>query len=195
MEAEFNLNSLIREVLATSLMPDPHDVSEEVLRRITNDQLRPALRQCLPALVGDYARRHLNNADRPHFRSPQANPTAAAAISSAPVAAFPERAAKAEIKPRQITRSPKVAAYRELGQQWLRARVYVSADPREWKFMGDCTFTDLMFMAAQRRDQAERTNAKAAEYERLADLMQAHDVTRVRDLPADVLRGVGDVAA
>jgi hypothetical protein len=66
----------------------------------------------------------------------------------------------------------------------LRQRLHVADG---WKFLGDCGFDDLMFAAAERREIASRTMAAADRYEALAKLLANHNVTRVADLPDEVL--------
>lgn len=191
MEADFNLRKLIREVLNTSTMPDPHDVAREVLRRIHDDDLRTALGQCLSDVVREQIRAGRNgDGGMPPLPSTPRLP-----VAPTPAVRLVKPETTATVQPPPAQRSAKVAAYRALGQQWLRERMYVSSDPREWKFMGDCTFDDLMFAAAQRRDQAARTVAVADRCERVARLLQAHGVKLVKELPADVLCGIEDVAA
>ncbi|MFJ9771151.1 hypothetical protein ACIRVF_07900 [Kitasatospora sp. NPDC101157] len=193
MEDDFNLRKLIREVLNTSTMPDPHDVAREVLRRIHDDDLRTALSQCLSDVVREQIRAGRNGDGGGPPLPPM--PTPAAGRPQTPTVRLVDPAPINTAKVPQAQRSAKVAAYRAFGQQWLRERMYVSGDPRGWKFMGDCTFDDLMFAAAQRRDQAARTTAVAERCERLAALLHTHGVTLVKELPADVLSGIEDVAA
>lgn len=81
--------------------------------------------------------------------------------------------------------SSKVQGIREHWQRALRDRLNV--DDGVWKFLGECTRADLMFAADQRREQASRNRAKAAQYDALRALMEKHGVDRVADLPADVL--------
>lgn len=188
---DFNLRQLVREVLSTSLMPDPRDVATEVLRRISDDDLRVALAQCLSDVVREQIRASRNSGGIPPLPPSPVEPpvTPAIRLVEPPASAI----TKAPVS--QVHRSSKVASYRALGQKWLRERMYVSGDPREWKFMGDCGFADLMFAASQRREQAAQTNAAADRYEQLAALLRVHGVALVKELPADVLRGLGDVAA
>ena len=187
---EFNLRQLVREVRATSTMLDPHLIAAEVLRRIDDADLRQALAECLPALVREEYRHSRNNASFP-LASP-ASPLPVRAVQ--PVGTLTELPGNAPAKPRP-GRSAKVAAIRAAAHAWMQEVIHTSADPREWKRVGDCGFSELMFAAASRREQARRTNAKAAEYEALAELVRVHGVQRVRDLPEHVLRGVGGAAA
>ncbi|MEV7770472.1 hypothetical protein [Kitasatospora sp. NPDC086791] len=188
MADEFNLRQLVREVRATSTMLDPHLIAVEVLRRINNEDLRTALAECLPALVREEYRHTRNHGTFPHLPSTPTAPLrpvqAVTAMAAQPVPAKPRPA-----------RSAKVAAIRAAAHAWMQEVIHTSADPREWKRVGDCGVTELMFAAQSRREQARRTNAKAAEYEALAELVRAHGVRRVRDLPESVLRGVGGAAA
>ncbi|NUQ97871.1 MAG: hypothetical protein HOY79_15390 [Streptomyces sp.] len=195
---DFSLRHLIREVLDSSTLSDPHAIAAEVARRIDDADLRTALEQCLADPVREEIRKNRNGG----------LPTLATALPSAPrltlhtqpdvMTEQPGGAPRPVVKAapvRRPARSAKVAAIRESGPKWLRDRLNTGAEPREWKRIGDCTFTDLMFAAAQRRDQAARTSAAAERLEQLAELVRAHGVERVRDLPASVLAQVGGAAA
>lgn len=211
MTDDFSLRHLIREVLDTSDLTDPQDLAVEVQSRIRPSQYEEALSQLLPALVREMIRLSRNGNQVPPETPPPTKPAAPAPqpvlTLSRPAPAeqpAPKRAMAMVMSelpggvaapPRPVYRSAKVAAYQDLGMKWLSERLNTSQDPRAWKRLGDACFDDLMFAAGQRRDQAARTNAKAAEYEALAKLVRAYGVERVRDLPEDVLRGIKDMAA
>jgi hypothetical protein len=57
----------------------------------------------------------------------------------------------------------------------------------EWKFLGECTYEDLQFIAGRLDRQAEMHRSKAAGMRSLAAAMTEHDVATVRDLPAELL--------
>ncbi len=89
------------------------------------------------------------------------------------------------VGPPQVGVSAKVQGIRDHWQRALRDRINVAEG--EWKFLGECTQDDLAFAAEQRREQASRLRAKAAQYDVLRNLLDEHGVKQVRDLPADVL--------
>jgi hypothetical protein len=195
---DFNLRHLIREVLDSSTLSDPHAIAAEVARRIDDADLRTALEQCLADPVREEIRRNRNGGLPTLTPPPPSSPRLTLHTQPAVMAEQPGGAPRPVIKTtpaRPVGRSAKVAAIRESGPRWLRDRLNTGAEPREWKRIGDCTFTDLMFAAAQRRDQAARTSAAAERLERLAELLRTHGVDRVRDLPASVLAQVGGAAA
>lgn len=68
-----------------------------------------------------------------------------------------------------------------------RKRLALSMDKRQWKFLADCTFDDLMAAVDIRRQLAEATLTEAARYGELADQMRQHGAETVRDLPGDVI--------
>ncbi|GAA0200141.1 hypothetical protein [Glutamicibacter creatinolyticus] len=76
-------------------------------------------------------------------------------------------------------RSSRVAAIRESHISYYDQRVFASG---EWKMLGECTVDDVLDLAAQRREVAERNSAKAAEFEQLAARMTAAGVAVARDL-------------
>lgn len=204
-ETDFNLRRLVRDVLATSDLADPHALAGEVLDRIADCDLRPALGQVLASMVREEIRSHRGGGlpplpSAPPFSGPPIGPRLTLhrqpqvmAESPGPVPRPVAKSAPAPI--RQPGRSAKVAAIRAAGPKWLEERYNVGADPREWKRLGDCGFSELMFAAGQRREQAARTSAVAERLEGLAELVRAHGVDRVRDLPASVLAQAGGAAA
>lgn len=200
--SDFNLRRLVREVQSASTLTDPHAIADEVLRRIDDRDLRPALRKVLASMVREETRSSLN-----HSLRSMALPAAPAPEPPAPrltlhkqddalqVATAPPPAPARSCPAVPPGYSAKVAGIRAAGPGWLRERLYANDDPRGYKFLGDATFSDLMFAAELRRDQAARTTAMAERYEALAGLLESHGVERVRDLPARVLALVGGAAA
>lgn len=81
-------------------------------------------------------------------------------------------------------RSANVQAIRDAAPGWLRDRVKI-AD--EWTMLGDCTYENLLYLVADRLQNAARSTAAAEKYQRLADLVAKHKVSRVSDLPRKVL--------
>lgn len=200
---DFNLRQLVRNVLATSNSKDPFEVAAEALPLIDPAEYEAVVGQLLPIFVREVIR-DARNHGTPMPVFPQSSQG-----SSAPVAVpRPLKAVTAQNAPvvlqetvsgapasQPVARSSKVAAYQAMGLKWLESSLYTSQDPRGWKAIGDCTFDDLMFAVRNRRDQARRTLARAEQYETLAGLLRVHGVDRVRDLPADVLRGINGGAA
>lgn len=89
------------------------------------------------------------------------------------------------------SRSSKVSGIRDAVALALRDRVHVEGG---MKLLGECTYDDLMFAAAERRENARRNLAKADQYEALAEKVRAHKAARVADLPPSVLHGLEAVA-
>ncbi|WP_406501534.1 hypothetical protein OHA04_27350 [Streptomyces sp. NBC_01590] len=173
----------MRDVLESSSTTDPRNLADEVLNRVDGRDLRAALGQCLPAFVREEIRKKRNGGalDRGELQlvmTEQPSGFAATARRRTPV---------------RMVRSAKVAAIRAAGPRWLDDRLCTGE--HEWKRLGDCTFTDLMYAVGQRREQAARTEAVAARLEHLADLLRTHGVGCVRDLPAEAIDSVGGVAA
>jgi len=81
---------------------------------------------------------------------------------------------------RQSNGSAAVAAIRKYAK-FFHISVNVARNQDKW--MGDCTYDDLQYAAANRRRVAEETFAAAAEYEALANLVKERNVTTVRELP------------
>ena len=124
-----NLRALVREVSASSLIPDPSQLADEVYRRLPESDRDAALQQSLRQFV-----RQVMSEERmqTHIGSPAGPGTSA-----------------------------KVQGIRDHWQKALRNSLNVGEGV--WKFLGDCTAADLMFAADQRREQASRNRAKAAQ--------------------------------
>lgn len=84
----------------------------------------------------------------------------------------------------QSARSPKVAAIRDAHAAWLRELIAVDGGQ---KFLGECTYMDLMFAAEKRRKHAAETAAQARRFEEIAALLQEHAVETVAELPPSAL--------
>jgi hypothetical protein len=163
--ADFNLRSVIRRVASTSTIRDPAVLAEEIMRHIPQEEWVNALRAALKPLVRDVI-----SGERPHgtFTTGYGNRQRSGAIGPAVPSAG----------------SSKVAAIRDGWQQHLRARYSVG---EEWKFLGDCTYEDLQFIAGRLDHQAETRRSKAAGMRSLAAALTEHDAETVRDLPPELL--------
>ena|ERR1051326_1552073 len=84
-------------------------------------------------------------------------------------------------------RSPKVAAIRDAHAKWLRELISVEGGQ---KFLGECTYEDLMFAAEKRRKHAAVTVAQAQRFEEIAALLHEHQVETVAELPPSALMEV-----
>lgn len=80
--------------------------------------------------------------------------------------------------------SAKVRGIRDSWKAALRDLVHVEGN---WKALGDCGYKDLMFAAEERREHARQNAAAAERYQRLADLVAEHKVSKVSDLPTEAL--------
>lgn len=206
--SDFNLRRLVRDVLATSPLTDPHALADEVLSQIDEADLRPALGQVLASMVREEIRASRNGGLPPTFSRPST--TSPPPASGPRLTLHTQRDVTQTLteqpggytvslpKPRQgarPARSAKVAAIRAAAPKWLSERLNTGTEPGDYKRIGDCTFEDLMFAVEQRREQVVRTAAAADWYERLAELVRTHGVELVRDLPESVLAGAGGAAA
>lgn len=81
-------------------------------------------------------------------------------------------------------RSAKVAAYQQHAR-FFHILVQVGANSNKW--MGDCTYDDLLYAARIRREQAAAITAAAEDHETVAALVKKHKVGTVRELPPQVL--------
>lgn len=98
---------------------------------------------------------------------------------------------RATVTPIRPNRSMKVASIREESRR-LDDRLHVGAS--QWKKLRDCTYEDLLAVAAERQENADRNAAWAREYRAMASAVLDADVATFGDLPvatqAHILGGV-----
>ena len=90
-------------------------------------------------------------------------------------------------------RSAKVAQRRDWWADLLSSSVFVDGD---WKAFGDCTRSDVGWLAEQRRAEAARNLAQAAVYDEVDALMAEHGAETLSGLPRNVVpASLSEVAA
>jgi len=159
--SDFDLRALIREVADASAVADPGVLVAEVSARIGARDRAAALDQCLRSVVIQTLSQMRMSSHSPG--GPHGRPAAG--------------------------RSPshKGARIREHWRRALRETIYVSVG--EWKFLAECTETDLDFAAGVRENNAAWNMVQAERLRRLGKLLAEHGADTVGDLPDDVLRG------
>lgn len=159
----FNLQALIRDLCNTSSIADPRELAKEVNQRIPAVDRDTALEQALPVVVQTVLGQ-MRMTTATHSTSLDTVPT-----------------------PVSSPGSWKVRGIRETWQRMLQDRIYVGPDKGGWKLLRECTAVDLAFAAAVREEQARRNTASAARYRALSELLTAHGVSMVGELPETVL--------
>lgn len=162
--SDFNLRAVIREVAGRSTIRDPDQLADEIMRHIPQESWMEAMRAALKPMV-----REVISAERPHgtFTRGYGKPSPSPAINT------PSKG------------STKVSGIRDGWQEHLRARY--ATDGGTWKFLGECTYEDLQFIAARLDKQAEAHASKARGMRSLAAALTDHDAATVRDLPSAFL--------
>ena len=85
-----------------------------------------------------------------------------------------------DAEPRRVpATSSKVTAIRAWYTTENRQRVYANGT---WQMLGDCTHADILDLAVQRRTSADRNNAQAERFEKLAAEMAEKGAATVSDL-------------
>lgn len=163
---DFDLRALVRDVCATSTVADPGMLAKEVSSRIRKADRDTALEQALRAFVHQIISR-----DRHSTTSLTSQGT---------------RDTQAETAGGRTT-SRKVAGIRDAWRRMLRDRIAVGVDPGAWKFLADCTTTDLDYAATIREENARQNTARAQQLRDLAALLTEHGVSTVAELPETVL--------
>ena len=164
--SDFDLRALIREVAAASTVADPSVLVAEVSARIAPGDRGAALDQCLRSVVVvmlSQMRMSLRSTGGQNGGDTHARPAAGGSPSH------------------------KGARIREHWRRALRETIYVSV--AEWKFLAECTVTDLDFAAGVRENNAAWNMVQAERLRRLGKLLAEHGADTVGDLPDDVLRG------
>lgn len=161
-DTDFSLRAITLAVLAESDSEDREQIIKEVEHRIARKDLAEALRQALPLFVH-------NVGTSIRFTAPVPSPAGQGAGT------------------RNSGRSSKVAAIRDAWMKHLESR-YTVADGY-WRKLGDFCHEDLVYKAAELERQAKDRAERAALLTALAGTLEASGAERVRDLPADVLRG------
>lgn len=162
-----NLSALIYAELQESSEADPHVIAEQLIAKLSEDDLREVVAVTLPAHV----RRHI------HSLRSRVSSEASAASSDAPSGGG-NRSARWEA----------IAAAYESGElDELRLRVFACG---AWKFLGDCTREDVADIAEQHDVAvAQRANV-ARRYHALHAAMKRKRAKTVRDLPLDAVREI-----
>lgn len=164
----FSLKALIDDA-REAVGPDPADIAAKVEPLIPESQRHAVFLMLLTRFIGASKPRMAQVIEHPQARGAKPAPTQA--------------------KP---AKSAKVAAYREYGR-FLRIQVAIGKN--EYRWMGDCSYEDLIAAAERRRSHAAQTIAAAEQYEKLAELVRANNVPTVSKLPLAVLREFADGAA
>jgi len=163
----FHLRPFIREILEHASEADPRSIANIAIEKIADEDLRSALGAALP----DYVRLVIST-ERMRVLRPAPDVHGAAELAGQPRGTG--------------HRSWKVRGLQDYGEA-LRQRIHIGLKPQDWKPLGDCDAADLRAAADERLVAAARTQATAAYYADLAELLTRHAVAKVRELPANVL--------
>jgi len=160
--ATIDLHALVDRVLDETDLVPSEDITRKVIKLLREDQLRDALYITLLVFVRQ----------RMSFRHNRTGVKAASNPNLPPI--------------KIVGRSAKVSGYRHWAP-WLRGR-YDSIQ----QMLGNCTQDNLLTLIKERRTHAADTNAAADRLQKIYNAMIEHDVQRVIDLPADVLKLLGE---
>jgi hypothetical protein len=199
-----NLRKLITETVAFSGLTDFGEIADQVLKKIPEEQYRDAVEQMLRGFVQNtiaLQRMSTNHAHPPvdlddlgpTFISPEPELEPFNQHHDVPemsdlVEQMDAPQEKPRVQPYRPVRSAKVARGREFWRQILESLYHVGGLVR--KQYGDCGTEDLEFIVAERLEIAARNTSEADRHKRVRALVAEHKVSRVRDLPPDVLVAV-----
>jgi hypothetical protein len=152
------LSALIDHALSTWKEPDPHVIARRLYAKLTEDQKQ--------AMIVDGLAQRISLA----IRSERAE------TGLTPVDR-PSMASDGTETVRRVGRS-----------KWQRnmryaQRVFVEG---EWKFLAQCTVSEVDWLADQRAGEAAKLNAIADGFRKLADHMRATGAQVVSELPEDI---------
>lgn len=164
----YDLRAEVRSVLDDGSLRSPAEIATKIAGDIPSRALRDVVRATLPGFVAQMVREHRTYSP-PNFRSGHGSHDTHTASAAA-------------------GRSWWRDGVRDGWPRQLQNRLHVGGG--EWTFLGDCTYENLKFIAAERETNADRNRAWARYYRNLAALLTDHDVKVVRDLPPEVLMDV-----
>jgi hypothetical protein len=170
---QVSVRVIIGRILDETTLNDPREIAEKAAAMIPPAE---QFRILVDALVGDVrtvmtVRRNaaLSNA----FKPEPAGPVVGGSIQVSP-------------KRNDYRPSKKVAGIRDWWADLLRERVHVG--DQVWLPLGQCGVRELEFAERTRRDKAAQEVARAKQYMRLRELLDAHGVDTVAELPADAAK-------
>lgn len=167
---EFDLDAVIRDVLATSANANPRDIAIDVAARIPDEVLADVVAQLLPPRIQKAIRYQRAGARYNAARRVRTvQPADHQSDDAAPVTVGSGRWQNAA----DITHDPK------------RWRVAIDGD---WMLLGECTAEHVKVAILAYRKLAAANEAIADRYCDLRDTMIAEGASVVADLPDDVVR-------
>lgn len=171
MADEFDLRTLTWGLLGRSGEIERSKIVAELLREIEPGDRESALEQALPAYVALQETKYRRDTE---------------ICASAASAAEDVKVGKLHPLPQRSAKRERIAGW------WRRAleEKYTTATPGVLKSLGDMDRNDLLFAIQTREEAAARTRARALALRGLLDLMERHEVSRVRELPESVLSAV-----
>lgn len=172
-EIERDLRRTLRDLLEDTDITAPGDFAS----RLAEELRGPELRRTCELLLRGWVLREIS------VYQAQQRGSRKLAPSEKEVAARPSSVAN---------RSKRVAAIRAQAPKWLRDRVSTGPGAKDWKMKGDCTYEDLLYLSKARNDAGEKLIRASQEYAELADLVAKNGVGKLRDLPPEVLAGIGE---
>lgn len=154
------VKDLIQQARAELNDPDPGHIADAVMEMIDKTDYEAALHQTLR----DYVRVYVRSVRHPGHNRP--DPAANSANSS------------------------KQAKLREWGKQWSERELYteVHVGGEGWKFLGDCTASDLEFAEQERYAIADATRERGRWFGKVRAALDEHEVETVAELPEGVMK-------
>lgn len=159
-DEKFNLDVLIDQV-ASMVGPIPTDIAKTTQKEIPEEYRDEIELKLLASYIRGRKARLL-----PTLNAPDPRATEAASANA-----------------RKPNRSAKVASFQRLSRI-LAVRVCVGAS---WKTFGECSYSDLMYAANNRREHAAATLLSAAEFDAWAELVKEQGAAKVSEIPDAVL--------
>lgn len=160
-DEDFNLDVLIDQV-SFMVGPAPADIAKEVQGQIPKKCRDDIELKLLVGYIRGRKARLLPTVNAPERQATSTNPASS----------------------RKPNRSAKVAGFQRLGRI-LAVRVCVGAS--NWKTFGECSYSDLIYAANNRREHAAATLLSAAEFDAWAKLVKEHGAVKVSEIPDAVL--------
>lgn len=180
----YDLRAELRNILDTTDLTDPGEITDKVIATIPPDALVDVLRQVLRPYVQNFLGtdrlRLIQSSSSDHrFNDAHCRPAAA----GQPLDRESGSQSSAD------SHDGRAAAPRSWKRDGIRD-IFRSRMPGQGKMLGDCTVEDITAAAIERETLSAKNAAWAVRYRKLAKRMEQYHVTLVSELSPDLVRDI-----
>ena len=176
----FHPRTAILDVLSTTTLSDPDDITREVVNRTPDHELREAYTIALRSMVRSTVSqsRALSVMDEREEKAQNESATVVTDTDTdTDTDTFVSRFANALNKTPK--KSSKISAIKTHHDEYYSQRVFAQG---QWKILGDCTLADVRDLAQQSQVRADQHARRAREWTDLAKKMEESGATTVKEV-------------